>query len=56
MTLQRQDATPPQLLDFHCPCCKRFLGRIDKTAPGLTWCAECKIEIATKPVAKVPTL
>lgn len=41
----------PSLVDFHCPCCKRYLGSINRAEPGLTWCRDCAIEISTKPIA-----
>lgn len=45
-----------QLRDFRCPCCSVFLGRVNPTIPGLTWCKSCRIEISVKPCPNPPTI
>jgi hypothetical protein len=45
-----------QLRDFRCPCCGVFLGRVNPTLPGLTWCERCRIEISVKPCPNPPTI
>lgn len=43
---------PPRtnLVDFHCPCCCRVLGRFSPSTPGRAVCERCGLSYDVQPL------